>query len=150
MTYELDNIDKRIIEVLQEHGEYTTRKIAKKLLLPTTTVYNRVKRLKKEQIIKNFTINLDHKKIGRNFVVYVLISVNLPLLKQKKKSQYDLMNEMKRFSFVEHVDIVSGTVDMICIIRVHDVEEFDEVITQKIQMLEGVNRTQSLIAIHSS
>ncbi len=150
MIYKIDNIDQKIIEILKNYGEFTTRKIAKKLLMPTTTVYNRMKRLKKEQIIRNFTINLDYKKLGKNFVAYVLISVNLPLLKQKKKSQYDLMNEMKKFPFVEHVDIVSGTVDMIGIVRVADVEEFDWAITQKIQLLEGVNRTQSLIVIHSS
>ena len=87
MTSQIDDKDQKIIEILQEHGEYTTRKIAKKTLLPITTVHNRIKKLKKEGVIKKFTVELDYKKVDKSFVVYILISANLPYLKQKKKTQ---------------------------------------------------------------
>jgi len=76
------------------------------------------------------------------------VSANLSLLKQKKKTQYDLAKELKKFYFVERADIVSGGADLIVIIRVKDVEEFDKVLLGKLQLVEGIDKTQSLIVIH--
>lgn len=148
MPYKLDDKDQKIIEVLKEHSDYTTRQIAKKTLFPVTTIHNRIRKLKKEKVIRRFTIELDHSQLQNNFVAYILISVDLPALKQKKKTQYDLAKELKRFSFVERVDIVSGGTDLVAIIRVKDVEEFDKVLLRKLQLIEGINNTRSLIVIH--
>ncbi|MBC8501098.1 MAG: Lrp/AsnC family transcriptional regulator [Nanoarchaeota archaeon] len=148
MTYEIDEKDLKIIEVLKEHGDYTTRQIAKKTLIPATTINNRIRKLKKKKIIKNFTIELDHSRIGKGFLVYILISANLILLKEKKRTQHDLANDLKKFDFVEKVDIVSGGTDIIVTVRVKDVEEFDQALLGKIQLIEGVDKTQSLIVIH--
>ena len=146
----LDEKDKKIIEVLKEHGDYTTRQIAKKTLLPITTIHHRIKKLKIDKIITRFTIELDNKKIDKGFASYVLISVNLPLLKQKKRSQYDIAKEIGKNYFVEKVDIVSGGTDLVALVRVKDVEEFDTVLLTKLQQIEGIEKTQSLIVIHSS
>ena len=144
----LDDKDNKILEVLQEHADYPTRKIAKKTLLPITTVHNRIRKLRQEKIIKKFTVELDYNKVEKGFLVYVLVQVSLPLLKQKKKSQYDIAKEIRGFYFVERVDIVSGGADLVAMIRVKDVNEFDKVLLTKLQLVEGVEKTQSLIAIH--
>jgi DNA-binding Lrp family transcriptional regulator len=46
------------------------------------------------------------------------------------------------------VDIVTGGTDLVAIIRVKDVEEFDKVLLGKLQLLEGIDKTQSLTVIH--
>ncbi len=148
MGYIMDKKDWQIIEILKNHSDFTTRQIAKKTLLPATTIHNRIRKLKSEGIIKKFTIELDHDKVQNNFVSYVLITANLPLLKQKRKSQYDLIKEIRKFEFVEKADIVSGGTDIIAIIRVKDVKEYDKALLGKIQNIEGIDKTQSLIVIH--
>ena len=77
MSYELDDKDEKILEVLKEHAEYTTRQIAKKTLLPVTTVHNRIIKLRKEGVILKYTIVPDYSKLDKDFVVYVLVSANL-------------------------------------------------------------------------
>jgi len=148
MSSILDDKDKKILAVLKDHSEYTTRKIAKKTLLPVTTVHNRIKKLRKDKVIRKFTVKIDHGKVGTGLLAYVLISANLPLLKQKHRTQYDLAHELKKFEFVQRVDIVVGGTDMIAVVRVKDVEEYDQVLLGKIQLIEGVDKTQSLVAIH--
>jgi DNA-binding Lrp family transcriptional regulator len=49
---------------------------------------------------------------------------------------------------VERADIVSGGTDIVALVRVKDVKEFDHVLLEKIQMIEGIEKTQSLIVIH--
>ncbi len=146
----LDEKDLKILEILQEHAEYTTRQMAKKTLLPATTIHHRIQKLRQAGIIRKYTVRLDWNKVGKGFVAYVLISVNLPLLKQKKKSQYDLAKELRGFSAVERADIVSGGTDLVAIIRVKDVEEFDKFLLGKLQLVEGIEKTQSLIVIHKA
>lgn len=150
MSIKIDEKDWMILGILKEHSDYTTRQISKKTLLPITTVHHRIKRLKQEGIIKKFSIELDHVKTENNFVAYVLMSVNLELLKQKKKTQYDLAKEIGRFHFVERVDIVSGGTDIVTVVRVKDVREFDNILLSKLQLVEGIEKTQSLIVIHGS
>ncbi len=148
MGYNLDDNDWKVIGILRQHGDYTIRQIAKKTLLPPTTINNRIKKLKQEGIIKRFTIELDNSKIERGFVAYVLISADLPHLKQKSKSQHDLVDEIRKLSFIERADIVSGGSDIVAVVRVKDVGEFDAALLGKIQSLEGISNTQSLIVIH--
>ncbi|MBW2971167.1 Lrp/AsnC family transcriptional regulator [Candidatus Woesearchaeota archaeon] len=144
----LDDKDLKIIEILKENADLTTRQISKKTLIPQTTIHNRIKRLKELGIIRRFTLELDNAKIGKPFVAYVLFNVNLRVLKEKSRTQYDLANELRRFDFVERVDIVSGGTDLVAIVRVKDVAEFDKVLLGKLQVLEGVDNTQSLIVLH--
>ncbi|MFH1589446.1 MAG: Lrp/AsnC family transcriptional regulator [archaeon] len=148
MTYIIDDKDKKIIEILQEHGDFTTRQIAKKTLIPPTTINNRIRKMKKEGIIKNFTVNLDYKKINKGFLVYILVSADISTLKEKNKSQYDVVKELMKYDFIEKADIVSGGTDIVATVRVKDVDEFDKALLGKIQNTEGVGNTQSLIVIH--
>jgi DNA-binding Lrp family transcriptional regulator len=149
MEKKIDEKDMKVLEILKEHGDYTTRQIAKKTLMPITTVHNRIKKLKKEKVIKKFTVELDYAKVDKGFSVYILISVSLPLLKQRKKTQYDVAKELRVFDFVEKVDIVSGGTDIVAFIRVKDVAEFDKILLTKIQLIDGVENTRSMIVIHS-
>lgn len=148
MDSKIDEKDIKILEILKENSSLTTRQIAKKILLPITTIHNRIKKLRNSGVIKRYTINVDNKKLGRNFLAYVLISVNLELLKQRHKTQHDLSKELKKFYFIERADIVTGGTDIIVLMRVKDVEEFDKCLLTKLQIIEGIEKTQSLIVIH--
>jgi len=148
MNPELDHKDRAILEILQEHAEYTTRQIAKKTLLPITTVHHRIRKLRSAGVIQKYTVEFDHAKLGNNFRAYILISVNLPLLKTKKKTQYDVLDELKKMNFIEQADIVSGGTDLVAMVRVKDVEQFDKILLGKLQLVEGIEKTQSLIVIH--
>lgn len=148
MAYKIDDKDRMILAVLEEHAEYTTRQIAKKTLLPVTTIHHRIKKMRQEGIIRKYTVNVDPAAIGKSFVAYVLISADLGILKQKHKTQYDLAADLRKFGFVERADIVSGGTDIVALVRVKDVDEFDKVLLGKLQLLEGIEKTQSMIVIH--
>jgi DNA-binding Lrp family transcriptional regulator len=150
MTSSIDDKDKKILEILTNEGDCTTREIAKKTLLPITTVHNRIRKLKAEGAIKKFTIEPDYHKIEKGFLVYVLISANIHILKEQKKTQYDIVKELKKKEYIERADVVSGGTDIVAMVRVKDVSEFDKVLLGKIQMIDGIEKTQSLIVIHGA
>ncbi len=149
MSFIIDEKDKRIIQILKENSNYTTRQIAKKINLPITTIHNRIKKLKREKIIKKFTIELDNKKIDKSFSAIILVSVGI-ILKELKKDQHKLAKEIKYLDEVEQVDIVTGGTDIVVKVRVKNVEEYDNFLLKKFQNISGVDKTQSLVVIHES
>ena len=144
----MDEKDKKILEVLQEHGDYTTRQIAKKTLLPVTTIHNRIRKLKQEKIIKKFTLDIDFSKIEKGFSVIVLVSVDYKSLRELKKDQHQLAKEIKILPEVTEVAVVTGGTDIVIRVRVKDVQAYDQFLLKKFQAIPGVDKTQSLVVIH--
>jgi DNA-binding Lrp family transcriptional regulator len=143
-----DEKDLAILEVLEQHGDYTVRQIAKKTLLAPTTVHARIKKMRKAGVIRKFTVDIDRKKLGLKIGAYILISADLKLLKEKHMTQYNLAGELKKIGGVKKVDVVTGGTDIIALVRVRDIEELDDVLLGKIQLLEGVGSTRTMIIIH--
>ena len=65
IPFMLDNKDLAIIEVLKHNSNFSTQQISKKTGIPISTVHNRIRKLEKSGIIKEYTILLDNKKIGK-------------------------------------------------------------------------------------
>jgi Lrp/AsnC family leucine-responsive transcriptional regulator len=69
MIVKLDDTDKLIIKFLQEDAKLTTKELANRLNLSATPVYERIKRLENEQVIKKYVALVDREKIGMNLMV---------------------------------------------------------------------------------
>ena len=71
---ELDNKDNKIIEILKENSREPLKTISKKTAIRPSTVHQRIQKLIKEKIIEKFTIKLNNKAIGENFIAFLLIT----------------------------------------------------------------------------
>jgi len=71
----LDTTDQQIIQLLQSNGKTTIKEIADKLNLTTSPVFERIKRLEKEKIIKGYTALIDPKKVDKGQVVFCNVSM---------------------------------------------------------------------------
>ncbi len=150
MEAKLDKKDERILDILKERGDLTVRQIASRTLLPLTTVHHRIKRMKSLGIIKKFTIEVDHRKIGKPLAAHVLVKADSKYLKGFRRSQHDLVKDLKALDFVEKADIVTGTVDIVLLIRVRDVDELDRVIVDKLRDIQGIESTQTLVILREN
>ena len=81
----LDEKDKIILDILQEDASLSTYKIAKKTRIPQTTVLNRMRKLKKEGIIRKYTIDIDWKKQGMNNKALIFVKVDKNTEQKKGK-----------------------------------------------------------------
>jgi len=141
---ELDEKDKKILILLKENSSLTVNQISKKTKVPITTVHNRIKKLKETGIIKNYTINLDYEKIGKPIKSYVLITVN----QDKTHPQEKIAKKIKEIEDILSVDIITGTNDLISIVKTDSIKNLNEIITQKIRNIEGVDKTQTIIVLN--
>jgi len=143
----MDDKDERILEVLKENSKLSTQQISKRVSIPITTVHNRMKKLKEEGVIKKYTVVLDPKKIGKPISSYILIRVDY---RNTKQSQHDMAKKLKSRDIVEEVAIVTGGTDMILKVRVRDMDELNDFVIKYLRMLDGIERTETLVIMHET
>lgn len=74
-SHSLDDLDIRILSILSEDARMSYREIAKKVGIASGTVYNRIKKMTDNGIIKGYIPLLDHRKLGYDLTVLILIQV---------------------------------------------------------------------------
>jgi Lrp/AsnC family transcriptional regulator, leucine-responsive regulatory protein len=118
----LDNIDRKILNILQENNQITNLELAEKVNISPPPCFRRVKRLREAGIISKDVSLVDPFKIGENLIVFV----NITLEKQRE----DLLMHFER-KMLEHHEIkqcyfISGDTDYFLIIQVRDMNHYNE------------------------
>jgi len=139
---DLDEKDLRVLKILKEHANLTTSQISKKTRIPITTVHNRIRKLKRDGVIKNYTLNVDFDKLGKPLKAFIMMTVE-----QKGTSQSDMGKKIREIDGVESVDVVTGTTDIIAEVRSEDMHALNELITEKIRRINGIDKTQTLMVL---
>lgn len=139
----LDEIDKKLLELIQLDTKRTTKELSLKLHLSVTAVYERIKKLEREQVIGRYVAILDKSKIDKNFVVFCHIKLtqhNVDLINQFEKEVVQLDEVLECFH-------VSGDYDYILKIYVKDMEAYREFMVTKLTTIQHIGSTHSTFMI---
>ncbi len=139
MDYQLDNLDKQIIDLLSENAKLSNKEIASKIGLTVTPTFERIKRLERIGMIKGYTVVLNKKMIGKGLKVQCLVSL--------KEHHLDLLKSFE--SKIVHFDEVSecyhiaGDYDYILVIEVGDMDEYQFFLKEKLASIPSISIVQS-------
>lgn len=139
----LDLKDKKLLVLLQNDAKKTTKQLAHELDLSVTAVFERIKKLEKQQIIKKYVALLNTEKIQKNFIVLC----HVKLIQHKKEYISQFENEITQFPEVLECFHVSGDSDYILKICVKDIQEYREFMVSKLTNLQHIASTQSSFMI---
>jgi Lrp/AsnC family transcriptional regulator len=78
----LDKIDRQLLELLQSDSKMNIKEISSKLNISKTPIYERIKKLEKEGIIKKYVAILDIQKIETPMVVFCSVLLDSQKLKE--------------------------------------------------------------------
>ena len=73
----IDEIDHRIISLLQENARLSNAVLAEKVGLTTSTVHERVKKLEKKGIIKGYVAMVDAEALGKPITAFIRLTIGL-------------------------------------------------------------------------
>ncbi len=133
----IDEKDKKIIEELKKNSRNSTKNISKNVDMPRVTVHDRIKKMKKQNIIKKFTVNIDYKKLGLTTEVFIFVSFQSGL----DISQRELAKRISKIEGISEVHIISGEYDLLLKVRGGSLEEIGKLVIDKIRKLKGVGKT---------
>ena len=139
----MDNIDKKLLYLLQIDTKKTTKELSLKLNLSVTAVYERIKKLEREGIIDNYVALLNRNKINKGFVVFC----HLKLLQHTKEFINQFEKEVVKLDEVLECFHVSGDYDYILKICLKDMDEYREFLVTKLTTLNHIGSTHSTFMI---
>ena len=71
----LDHIDLAILRALQKNARLTTKEVAAQVNLSSTPVFERIKRMERDGIIKQDVAIVDDSKLNRGFTVFTSVKL---------------------------------------------------------------------------
>ncbi|QEF95390.1 Lrp/AsnC family transcriptional regulator [Methanothermobacter sp. KEPCO-1] len=117
----IDDIDKKIIDLLNEDGRMSYRNISRILDVSVGTVHNRVEKLVKKGVIKKFVPVIDHSKLGYKLTAIIGVKVKGGVLRNWETRTAYHKNVLAVYD-------VTGEFDAILIGKFKDTGELDSFI----------------------
>lgn len=139
----MDQIDKKIIKILNNNSKTTLQTISDKVNLSIGPTARRISQLEKNNIIKNYSVNIDEYSLGYKFPAFIFISLE----KQQSKNFDKFEKQILNFPEVVECWLMTGSKDYIIRIAVKDVEEFENFLTKKLTVIDGVSSVESSIPL---
>lgn len=119
---DLDRIDRKILNLLQDNNLLTNLELAEKVNLSPPPCLRRVKRLREEGIISHDVSIVDPLKVGHGLVVFV----NITLEKQREDLLAHFERKMQEYLEVLQCYFVSGDTDYLLILHVQDMQHYND------------------------
>ncbi|MET6990775.1 Lrp/AsnC family transcriptional regulator [Sediminicola arcticus] len=138
-----DEIDVRLLGLLQEDSKKTTKEYANQLNLSVTAVYERIKRLEKTGCITKYVALVDKKKVNKSFVVLC----HVKLAQHTKEFVTLFEREVLKLQEVVECYHISGDYDYILKIHVSDMEAYRDFMVAKLTAINHIGSTQSSFVI---
>jgi Lrp/AsnC family leucine-responsive transcriptional regulator len=140
----LDALDVRILNILQENARITTLELAEQVGLSPTPCARRVKRLEDDGLIDRYVTLLDPKKAGLDLSVF--ISVRLRNQTAETIEKFD--RSVRAMPEISECYLIAGVHDYLLHLRVADVEALRDFLRNRLTAIEGIAEAQSSIVIY--
>lgn len=138
-----DATDIKILELLQLDAKQTNKELSGKLNLSVTAVYERIKKLEKEGIIKQYVALINKEKIGKAFVAFC----HIKLVKHSQEYVVRFEKEVTQLDEVLECYHISGDYDYILKVHVEDMQSFREFMVNKLTKINHIGSTHSMFMI---
>jgi Lrp/AsnC family leucine-responsive transcriptional regulator len=118
---QLDNFDKKILNIMQQSNRTTSDQIAEHIGLSAAAVQRRIKRLREQKVIAADVSVINPKLVLRPMTLIVQVTL--------ERERADLMDqfkkEMKQNEIVQQCYYVTGSSDFILVITAQDMQDYE-------------------------
>lgn len=135
----LDDVDRRIVAILQENGRTSNREMGRKLEVSEATVRNRISRLISEGLI-NIVAVPTPRAVGMTLSAIIGVSVSLPRIDE-------IVAELVTKPEVRYAGLSTGRYEVILEAFFNDQEHLLEFVTKDLGHMDGVTRVETSIIL---
>lgn len=143
-NYEIDNVDLKILNILSEDAKLPYTEVAKRVFVSGGTVHVRMKKLEEMGIVKGTFLKINYAKLGYDITCFLGIYL-------ERSSLYDdVVARLKEFPEISTIRYTTGDYNIFCKIYCKDTQHLRDVLHDKIQKVEGIERTETFISLEES
>jgi Lrp/AsnC family transcriptional regulator len=129
--------------MLQADAKQSTKKIAENLGMSKTPVYERIRKLEQDEVIKNYVAVLNNDKVEPNMVVFCSVSLEgqkIEMLNEFRKAIDELLEVMECY-------LMGGANDFLLKVIVKDLNEYHKFSSGKLAALPHVSQIKSTFVL---
>ena len=135
----LDNLNERIIDILQSDGRASNASIARSLGVSEGTIRRRLNVLIEEDIV-NVNVSLNPGKLG--FFTKAIIGV------QVDPDKIDLVGEgLAKLEEIDWVSVTTGSFDIFAWVTLESAEKLGVFLKTQVGTISGVRKTETFICL---
>ncbi|MCS6904990.1 MAG: Lrp/AsnC ligand binding domain-containing protein [Bacteroidia bacterium] len=143
-AYELDDLDKQILQILLKDASIPYTEIAKGLSVSGGTIHVRMRKMQEAGIILGSRLIIDPSLLG--FDILAFIGIYLEKGSDYKKASEALLNIPE----IIEMHYTTGLYNIFAKVICRDTTHLRNVLNNKIQVIPGVQRTETFISLEQS
>lgn len=143
-NFQIDNVDKQIISLLMQNAMMPFTEIAKKLFVSSGTVHVRMRKMQEMGIIKGAELVVNPVALGYDITAFLGIYL------QKSSLYNQVVKALQKIPEVVSCNYTTGNYSMFAKIICRDTAHLKEVLSDKIQNINGIERTETFISLEDS
>ncbi|MDE0511948.1 MAG: Lrp/AsnC family transcriptional regulator [Gammaproteobacteria bacterium] len=136
---ELDNISKKILEMLREDPRIPNNVIAKRAEIAEATVASRLRQMRDNKVMC-VALRRNFYSTGNDIQCYVDVSVSGRMVDE-------VANDLAQISFIKSVAIVLGKPEIVIVISAVDRYDLLRIVTEEISKVEGISAVELSIVL---
>ncbi len=144
LDLQIDKLDKQILSMLIKDAMTPYTEIAKELIISTGTVHVRMKKLTEMGVVLGSHLEIKPSKVGYDICAF------LGIFLEKGSEYHDCVTEMKKIPEIVELHYTTGVYSMFAKIICKDTQHLREVLNERIQTINGVQRTETFISLEES
>lgn len=143
MATGLDEIDRKLLALLQQDDRVPIAELGKTLGVPPSTLNDRIRRLIKLGIIKGFHAHLDPEKVGLDLLAFVFVGWSDP------GTEASFLAAIAEAPEVQEAHHVTGSWNYLMKVRLRTTRDLEGFFAQVLKKVPGLQRTETLIVLSS-
>jgi len=136
---DLDKIDLKLLELLQLNGKLTTKEIAQQVNLSPTPVYERIRRLERDGVIKKYVALVEAEKIGKGLIVFC----DITLKEHTKEIGNQFVQDIMSSKYVCECYNISGDYDFRLKVMVRDMKHYQSFVLNDLGSIKNIGSAHS-------
>ena len=141
---EIDNTDLKILSLLMQDANMPYTEIGKRIFVSGGTVHVRMNKLERLGVVRGSQLVIDYTKLGWD------ISAFLGIYLDKSSLYEDVARQLKAIPEVVNIHYTTGIYSIFARIVCRDTQHLREVLHDKIQKVQGIQRTETFISLEES
>jgi Lrp/AsnC family transcriptional regulator for asnA, asnC and gidA len=140
-SLQIDSLDKKIIQLITQNARIPYLEVARECNVSGAAIHQRIQKLTNIGVVTGSKFTIEPKMIGFKTCAYMGIFLD-------KASLYNnVLEELRKIPEITQCHFTTGNYSVFIKIYARDNEHLKSILTDKIQLIPGIARTETFISL---
>ncbi|MDC0714558.1 Lrp/AsnC family transcriptional regulator [Stigmatella sp. ncwal1] len=139
----MDDLDSRIIDLLQRDGRATQLELSRAVGLSQPAVAERIRKLEERGVITGYAAKVDAARLGKDITAFIGVGIEHP------KYFEGFARKVLALPEVLEAHRVAGQDSYVLKVRTTNTKTLDTLLVETLRLIDGVTRTHTTIVLTS-